>query len=374
MIRVMGDTAGVEVATFRRDKDPHDGRRPSRVDFTDVMEEDAVRRDFTINSIFFDPIDGRYFDYVGGLEDLNACLIRTIENPGQSFSNDKLRMLRAVRFAARLGFSIEYKTQRAIRLQAVTITELSAERIRSELDIVLMECAPRRAFELLSAVGLLGAVFPELENTKDFQCASGCHVKGNIWQHTLLLLEYSRNPTALLAWSALLLNLANLKTTELGNEIHVHNHIEVGAEAVKSILLRLRFSNQQIKRILSLVTKHTLLSNVTEMRTGQLKDFLSMNELDEQLELHRMDCLARHGDLQKHRFVSNMLLHISVSEATSQKLICGRDLIALGYCPGPIFREILEWVEAEQLECGFTTKDKLLNKLLGQFPLEDAFQ
>ena len=152
----------------------------------------------------------------------------------------------------------------------------------------------------------------------------------------MLLLEYSRNPTALLAWSALLLNLANLKTTELGNEIHVHNHIEVGAEAVKSILSRLRFSNQQIKRILSLVTNHTLLSNVTEMCTGQLKDFLSMNEVDEQLELHRMDCLARHGDLQKHRFVSNTLLHTSVSEATSQNLILTSLIIIIKLLLKPI--------------------------------------
>lgn len=368
VILIREGTVGVEVATFRRDGESHDGRRPSGVWFTDVAEQDAFRRDFTVNGIFFDPLEESYLDCVGGREDLRAGLIRAIGDPERRFADDKLRMLRAVRFAARLGFSIESKTQRAIKLYAAEITEISAERIRDELTAMLTEGAPRKAFALLDETELLGAVLPEVVRMRGVRQDPEYHPEGDVWEHTLLLLEHFCDPTVTLSWSALLHDVGKPDTVEFGDQIHFHGHAEAGVKIAKSILVRLRFSNQQIERILSLVANHMSFADATEMCAGGLERLLQMDGSDEHVELHRLDCMASHGELQNYDFVCKKLSEILEPELRPMRLVCGDDLIAAGYCPGPMFQEMLEWVEVEQLAYGVATKDELLMKLLERFP------
>ena len=360
---------GVEVATFRRDREYYDGRRPSGVDFTDIAKQDAIRRDFTINAIFFDPIEHRYFDYVSGRTDLQSGLIRAIGNPEQRFIDDKLRMLRAVRLAARLDFSIEVETQRAIERCATKITEISVQWIRDELSAMLTEREPRAAFELLDKVGLLSVVLPEVGKMKGVPQPPEHHPEGDVWQHTLLLLDHLRAPTATLAWGALLHDVGKPDTIAFGNRIRFNNHIEVSAKIAGSILTRLRFPNKQIKHILSLVANHMRFADVATMSKSRLKQFFQMEQFDEHLELYRLDCMASHGKLQNYDFIRGKLSEIPEPELRPMRLIDGDDLLAAGYCPGPVFREMLEWVEVEQSECGVLTKDGLLAKLLDRFPL-----
>ncbi|MBG99712.1 MAG: phosphohydrolase [Solibacterales bacterium] len=361
--------ARVEVATFRRDREYHDGRRPSGVDFTNIPQQDATRRDFTINAIFFDPIEHRYFDYVGGRADLQSGVIRSIGDPQKRFIDDKLRMLRAVRLAARLDFYIETETRRAIERCATRITEISAQRVRDELSAMLTERKPRAAFELLDEVRLLSAILPEVSKMRGVSQPAEYHPKRDVWQHTLLLLENLRTPTVTLAWGALLHDVGKPDTISFGNRIRFNNHVEVGVKIAESVLMRLHFSNKQTRRILLLVANHMRFSDVTAMRKSRLLKFLQMEHFDEHLELHRLDCMASHGKLQNYNFIRGKLSEIPGPKLRPIRLVNGDDLIAAGYCPGPSFREMLAWVEMEQSECEVLTKDGLLAKLRENFPL-----
>ncbi len=368
VILVRGVEAGVEVATFRREGEYHDGRRPADVRFTNSPEDDAGRRDFTINGLFFDPVEEVCLDYVGGRGDLEAKLIRAIGDPERRFGEDKLRLLRAVRFAARLGFSIENETRRAIERHAAEIVEISAERIRDELNAMLTEGAPHKAFALLDETGLLEAVLPEAAKMRGVPQAPEHHPEGDVWTHTLLLLDNLRDPSVTLAWGALLHDVGKPETIEFADRIRFHGHVEVGVKLAEEILTRLRFSNQQIERILALVANHMRFGHVTEMRTGRLKRFLQTDGFDEHMELHRLDCVASHGMLGNYEFVREKVAEIPESELRPPRLVRGDDLIAAGYRPGPVFREMLEWVETEQLEGRVTTKYDAMIKLGERFP------
>ena len=368
VILVRGVEAGVEVATFRREGEYHDGRRPADVRFTNSPEDDAGRRDFTINGLFFDPVEEVCFDYVGGREDLEAKLIRAIGDPERRFGEDKLRLLRAVRFAARLGFSIENETRRAIERHAAEIVEISAERIRDELNAMLTEGAPHQAFALLDETGLLEAVLPEAAKMRGVPQSPEHHPEGDVWTHTLLLLDNLRDPSVTLAWGALLHDVGKPDTIEFADRIRFHGHVEVGVKLAEEILTRLRFSNQQIERIIALVANHMRFGHVTEMRMGRLKRFLQTDGFDEHMELHRLDCVASHGKLGNYEFVREKVAEIPESELRPPRLVRGDDLIAAGYRPGPVFREMLEWVETEQLEGRVTTKHDALVKLGERFP------
>ena len=369
VILVRQAKAEVQVATFRREGGYHDARRPSDVRFTDSAEQDAGRRDFTMNGLFFDPVKERYFDYVGGFEDLNAGLIRAIGDPERRFDEDKLRLLRAVRFAARLGFSLETETRRAIERRAKEIAAVSAERIRDELNGMLTGDAPRKAFELLDETGLLDAVLPEAARMKGVPQPPEHHPEGDVWTHTLLLLDHLRdNPSVTLAWGAMLHDIGKPDTIEFADRIRFHGHVEVGVQLAKGILTRLRFPNRQIERILALVGNHMRFWHVMEMRSGRLKRFLQSDGFDEHIELHRLDCLASHGELRNYDFVRKKLVQMPESELRPPRLIGGNDLIAAGYNPGPTFRAMLEWVETEQLEGRVATKNEALAKLLDRFP------
>ena len=371
VILVLDGEASVEVATFRREGEYHDGRRPAHVHFTDSAQQDAARRDFTINGLFFDPVEESWFDYVGGREDLKAKLIRAIGDPDRRFGEDKLRMLRAVRFAARLGFAIEDETRRAIERHAAEIIEISAERIRDELNAMLTEGAPHKAFALLDETGLLDAVLPEAAKMRGVPQSPEHHPEGDVWTHTLLLLKNLREPSVTLAWGALLHDVGKPDTIEFADRIRFHGHVEVGVKLAEEILTRLRFSSRRIERILALVANHMRFGHVTEMRMGRLKRFLQTDGFDEHMELHRLDCTASHGKLGNYEFVRGKLAEIPEAELRPARLVRGDDLIAAGYNPGPVFAEMLEWVETEQLEGRVATKDDGLVKLREHFPPPD---
>ncbi len=372
---------GVEVATFRNDGLYTDGRHPEAVSYTRDPSEDVRRRDFTINGLLYDPLDvgagsharpagshprpGRTLDFVGGVADLRAGVIRAIGDPLRRFEEDKLRLLRAVRFAARFGYRIEESTFQAIRLavgERAGLSQVSRERLRDELTKILTEGRARRGFELLDETGLLEEVLPEVAAMKGVAQPPQFHPEGDVWIHTLLLLEGLDRPTATLAWGALLHDVGKPPTfrppEKKGERIRFDNHTVVGARMVEQIAERLRFSRRDTERIAALAEHHLRFKDVRQMRPATLKRFLRMEGFEELLELHRLDCLASHGDLSAYEFVREKMEELSVEEIRPPALLNGHDLIAMGYTPGPAFKEILRAVEDAQLEGRFGSKEE----------------
>ena len=350
VILVLGGQVKVEVATFRCDHDYLDGRRPESVSFTRSPEQDVQRRDFTINGMLFDPIEKRYLDYVGGRADLEAGLVRAVGKPQERFAEDKLRMLRAIRFAARLGFSIEEKTQRAIQQHATEIEDISAERIRDELNRILTEGGTRRGFELLDETGLLEVLLPEVAAMKGVPQPPQFHPEGDVWLHTLLMLEQIVNPSVPLAWGVLLHDVGKPPTLRFAERIRFDGHVEVGVRMAEQILQRLRFSHGDRDQVVALVANHMRFMNVMDMRGGTLKKFMRIENFQEHLELHRLDCQSSHGSLDNYEFVQQKLKETPAEDLRPPRLVTGDDLIAAGYRPGPVFKEILNQVEDAQLE------------------------
>jgi putative nucleotidyltransferase with HDIG domain len=258
---------------------------------------DARRRDFTINGLLQDPVSGKVLDYVGGKADLEAKLIRAIGNPEQRFEEDHLRMLRAIRFAARLGFSIEEGTFSAIQRAASRITRISPERIRDELIRILTEGAARRGFELLDSSGLLAQVAPEIKACQGVEQPPEYHPEGDVWTHIMLMLERMRAPAPALALGVLFHDVGKPPTFRIAERIRFDGHAEVGAVMAKDWLCRLRFSNEDVEQVTSLVANHMRFKDVRQMRLGTLKRFLRLPHFDQHLELHRLDCLSSNGRL-----------------------------------------------------------------------------
>ena len=360
VILVLGDEAKVEVATFRCDHDYLDGRRPESVSFTRSPRQDVERRDFTINGMLFDPIEKRYLDFVGGRADLEAGLVRAIGKPQERFAEDRLRMLRAIRFAARLGFTIEEETQRSIEEQAAEIEEISAERIRNELNCILTEGGARRGFELLDETGLLDVVLPEVAAMKGVPQPPRFHPEGDVWLHTLLMLEQMAGPSVPLAWGVLLHDVGKPPTLRFAERIRFDGHVEVGVRIAEQILDRLRFSHGERDQVAALVANHMRFMNVTDMRSSTLKRFMRIEKFQEHLELHRLDCQGSHGSLDNYEFVLRRLNETPTEDLRPARLLTGSDLIAAGYRPGPVFKEILSQVEDAQLEGAFQTKESAL--------------
>ena len=364
-----------EVATFRHDGAYSDGRRPDSVRFSTSPREDVLRRDFTINGMLLDPAiydrtgDAAQatLDFVGGREDLSGHIIRAIGSPLQRFTEDKLRMLRAVRFAARLGFVIEPATAAAIRQLAAQITVVSPERIRDELTLILTEGGARRGFELLDSLGLLPHILPEIAKLHGVQQPPEFHPEGDVWIHTLLLLEKlpaGVSPT--LAWGALLHDVgkpATFRAPDPANpndRIRFNGHVEVGVRISEEMLRRLHFSNEESQQILALVKNHMRFGDVVHMRESTLKRFLRLPHFDEHLALHRMDCLSSHGDLSLYDFAKTHYEAAPVESLQPPPLLTGRELIAAGYKPGPRFKKMLEATEDAQLEGLVTTSAEAL--------------
>lgn len=350
----------VEVATFRSEGSYSDGRRPDEVHFETDPALDARRRDFTVNALMEDPLSGEILDFVGGRKDLAARTIRAIGDPEQRFKEDYLRMLRAVRFAARLNFSIEPRTLDAIRAQAPCIGRISAERIREEIVRILTEGGARRGFELLDECGLLAEILPEVKAFQGVQQPPEFHPEGDVWSHLLLMLGQLQRPTPTLALGVLLHDVGKPATYSVTDRIRFNGHAEAGAELTEKLLQRLKFSCNEIEQVTSLVANHMRFKDVEQMRVSTLKRFLALPCFNEHLELHRLDCLASNGYTAAYRFVEQKLREFKEEELRPARLISGRDLIKAGYKPGPDFRRALEAVETAQLEGDIRTREEAL--------------
>ena len=360
-----------EIATFRSDNAYSDGRRPDSVRFSDSAEEDVIRRDFTINGMLLDPqtlretgnIPAAVLDFVGGRADLTARLIRAIGDPATRFAEDKLRMLRAVRFAARFDFDIESETEAAIRQHAPDVHQISCERIRDELTRMLTEGRARRAFELLDRTGLLREVLPEIDRMHGVQQPPEYHPEGDVFIHTLTLLDQLPAGVApTLAWGALLHDVGKPATFQRApDRIRFNGHVEVGVRIAEDILRRLRFSNDETAQIVSLVENHMRFGDVEKMKPSTLKRFFRLHDFPEHLALHRMDVLASHGDLSLYDFAKSRYEATPEDKVHPTPLITGRDLIEAGYHPGPHFKELLALAEDAQLEGRIHTREEALD-------------
>ena len=361
----------VEVATFRGDFGSSDGRHPDEVRFSQDPREDAARRDFTINGMMLDPLSGEVLDFVGGRKDLEAGIIRAIGHPERRFAEDKLRMLRAVRFAARFQYAIEAQTLAAIERSAHEMQVISRERVRDELTKMLVEDHARRAFLLLDESGLLREVLPEISAMKGVEQPPEFHPEGDVFLHTLLLLENLPRPCpTTLAWGALLHDVGKPATFRVApDRIRFDGHVDVGVKIAEEICCRLRFSNDDTAQILALVDNHMRFGHVSRMKESTLKKFLRLPGFDEHLALHRADSLASHGNLSTYHFIQQKLAETPPENIRPPALITGDDLIAAGYTPGPRFREILEAVEDAQLEGRLASGEAALQFVEREFPL-----
>ena len=365
-----GNAAAVEVATFRSDIGYSDGRHPDEVRFTKDPREDVQRRDFTINGMLLDPITNEVLDFVGGRADLKAGIVRAIGDPSRRFAEDKLRMLRAVRFAARFEYTIEPVTFAAIQEFAPQIHQVSQERVREELTKMLTEGRARRAFLLLDESGLLREVLPEISRMKGVEQPPQFHPEGDVFVHTLLLLDkLPAGSSKTLAWGALLHDVGKPATFRVApDRIRFDGHVDVGVKIAAGICRRLRFSNDETDQILALVDNHMRFAQVRQMNESTLKKFLRMPAFDEHLELHRMDVLSSNGFLDAYDYAQERLRSMPPEVMRPRPLLSGDDLIAAGYAPGPRFKEILGAIEDAQLEGRVATQEAAIEMVTRDFP------
>jgi poly(A) polymerase len=367
VILVVQNSTQVEVATFRSDVGYSDGRHPDRVEYSNSPEEDVRRRDFTINGLMLDPRTEQILDFVGGREDLKQGIVRAIGTPELRFREDRLRMVRAVRFAARFGYVIEPATFRAIVAAAPHITAVSAERVRDEITKLLTEGAADRAFELLDETGLLKACLPEIAGMKGVAQPPEFHPEGDVWVHTLIMLKnLPERARSTLAWAVLLHDVGKpptfMSAKETGDRIRFDGHAEIGARMAAAICRRLRFSVEDIEQIEALVANHLKFKDVFQMRPATLKRFVRLPRFEEEhLELHRLDCLASHGNMDAYEFVRRFLRETPPEEVRPPRLISGEDLKDMGFRPGPLFKEILQAVEEGQLEGRLLRKEEAVD-------------
>lgn len=363
VVVVVQDGETVEVATFRADDVYVDGRHPTAVRFSSP-QEDARRRDITINGMFLDPVSDTVIDYVGGQADLRQGIIRAIGDPAARISEDRLRMLRAVRFAARLGFEIEPATFAAIRAAAPSITDIAWERIGDEVVRILTDStagSARRGFELLDDSGLLAPVLPEVVALKGVAQSPDYHPEGDVWLHTLGLLGQLDRPSETLALGALLHDIAKPCTAQQTEKrITFYGHCEIGADMAIAICQRLRRSRETWERVAHLVHDHLRLVQAPQMRLSTLKRFLAHEWIDELLELARLDAMASNQDLTYYDFCRQRLRELGVDDIKPQPLIRGRDLLEIGFEPGPRLGEILSAVSDAQLDGTLTTQAQAL--------------
>ena len=361
----------VEVATFRSDIGYSDGRHPDEVRFSKTPQEDVVRRDFTINGMLLDPLRGDVLDSVGGRADLKAGIIRTIGHSQLRFAEDKLRMLRAVRFAARFEYQIEPATFAAMGELAEQIKVVSRERVRDELTYILTQGHARRAFVLLDESGLLQHVLPEISAMKGVEQPPEFHPEGNVFVHTLLLLHHLPSPCPLtLAWGALLHDVGKPPTFRVApDRIRFDNHVDVGVKMAEAICRRMRFSNDDTEQILALVDNHMRFADAMKMKQSTLKKFMRLPRFEEHMALHRADCMASHRKLWSYEFIREKQREIPPETMRPAALVTGDDLIAQGREPGPRFREILTAVEDAQLEGRLASREAALEFVQREFPL-----
>ena len=367
VILVLIDGVPYEVASFRHDGPYVDGRHPSHVRYGS-LEEDVRRRDFTINGMVYDPLDDRTIDLIGGQRDLDQCLIRAIGEAHARFEEDRLRLIRAVRFAASLKFDIEAATFAAIRKLAATITQISWERIGEELTRILTEGSARRGFELLDEGGLLQVLLPEVTALKGTAQSPDYHPEGDVFVHTMLLLSHLDGATETLAYGCLLHDIAKpVCMRQEANRITFYGHTEQGAAMAEDILKRLKRGRAVRERVAYLVRHHLRHVQAAQMRLSTLKRFLREDGINELLELARIDALSSNGDLRYHQFCKERLAELKDDEIRPAPLLRGADLIQLGFTPGPLFAQILRQVEDAQLGAELTSRDQALEWVKNHF-------
>lgn len=335
VVAVVGGT-NYEIATFRAESGYTDGRRPDQVRFTHARQ-DALRRDFTVNALFLDPVTGKVIDYTNGRKDLDRGLIRTVRDPLLTFEEDKLRVLRAIRFACQLGFRIDGPTYDGVTRYAHRLSQISRERIRDELLKILCGPAPARGLSLLSDSGVLEEVLPEVFDMHGVMQPPAFHPEGDVFQHTRLMFSLVRNLSPTLALAVLLHDVGKPGTFAFGDRIRFDGHAELGARMAEEICRRLKLSGVQIQQVVRLVKDHLRFMHVRQMRESTLRRFLRTEGFEEHLELHRLDCLASHGDLSNYDFCRKKLSELDREALAPPPLINGHDLIALGLEPGPLF-------------------------------------
>lgn len=372
VILIPRDGMKVEVATFRSDVGYSDGRHPDRVVYSKAAQEDVQRRDFTINGLLMRHDSGEVLDYVGGQADLEAKLIRAIGEPDRRFTEDKLRMMRAVRFAARFRFEIEAETFRAIPRHVAEIHQVSPERLREELTKMLTEGAARQAFELLDETWLLQQVLPEIGAMKGVEQPAQFHPEGDVWIHTRMMLEgLPKDASPTLAWGVLLHDVGKPPTfqsaAETGDRIRFNNHVQVGVRMAEAICKQLRFSNEDTEQILALVDNHMKFGAVEEMRASTLKKFVRLPHFEEHLALHRLDCLSSHRNLDSYDFVRRFLEVTPPEQVRPERLLSGDDLQDMGFRPSPLFSRILQALEDAQLEGQIRTREEAKEYVLGKY-------
>jgi tRNA nucleotidyltransferase/poly(A) polymerase len=362
VVLVVDDGREYQVATFRSDGAYLDGRHPQGVTFT-TAEGDARRRDFTINGLFYDPIGKRVLDFVGGEQDLKTRTVRAIGNPADRFAEDKLRLLRGIRFASTLGFEIEGATWDAICADAPAIREVSAERIRDELVKIFVGPGRVRGFDLLDASGLMARILPEISSLKGCEQPPDFHPEGDVFVHTRLMLSLLPERVSLpLTFAVLLHDLGKPATMQRDatGRIRFSGHESVGAQIAGEIMKRLRFSNEEIDATVEMVNNHMVFKDVQKMRVARLKRFMARPTFEDELELHRVDCLGSHGMLDNYEFLKRRREDFASEPLIPPPLLTGHDLIGLGWKPGPKFKLVLDAVQNRQLEGTLRTRDEAL--------------
>jgi poly(A) polymerase len=359
-----------EVATFREDGLYLDGRHPEQVAYADSPEVDCLRRDFTCNALYYDPIEDRILDHVGGQEDIRNRLLRAVGDPLARFREDRLRLLRAIRFAAQLDFTIETNTWDALREEASRIGIISPERIRDELLRILVQ--PRRevALRLLRDSGLLGLILPEVERMQGVEQPPEYHPEGDVFVHTLLVLSHLEHPSQSLALAALFHDVGKPPTFEIADRIRFNGHDKIGAEMFEAIARRLRLPNKLTERVSTLIAQHMRIGHIDQMRPAKRKRFLREPYFPELLELHRADCLGSHAELDLYDYCLEELRNTLEEKLKPEPFIDGKDLIAMGLRPGPLFGKILGEVEDLQLENRLENREQALHYVRDKWPPE----
>jgi len=360
-----------DVATFRSDEAYVDGRHPTAVTFS-TPQLDAKRRDFTINGMFFDPIRNEVIDYIHGREDLESGILRAIGDPAQRFREDRLRLLRAVRFAATFGFEVEPATWQAVRENAAEIHVVSAERIREELVRIFTSPTRVRGFDLLDASGLMAQILPEIDALKGCEQPPQFHPEGDVYVHTRRMLELLPAQASVpLVFSVLFHDIGKPATYSLDpaeGRIRFSGHDKVGAEMTVAVMERLRFSREEIDATAEAVANHMIFKDVQSMRVSRLKRFMARPYFADELELHRVDCASSHGMLDNYEFLLQKREEFASEPLIPPPLVNGRDVLALGWKPGPKIGEILEAVQTRQLEGTLTNREEALAWMKEEFP------
>ena len=363
VVIVIKDNQAFDVATFRNDGSYNDGRHPEDVTFS-TPEEDTARRDFTINGIFFDPISQKHIDFVNGRSDIEKKVVRAIGDPDLRFQEDHLRLLRAVRFAARFNYEIEEKTWKSIKLNASGISKISKERVRDELTKILLNENRVLGFDLLVDSGLMVHIIPEILQLRGCEQPPQFHPEGDVFVHTRLMLSLLKdNPSIELVLSVLLHDIGKPATysfDEAAGRIRFNGHDKLGAEMSNQILRDLKFSNSIIEDVVQMVANHMTFKDVQKMRQSKLKRFMSRSTFSDEKELHRVDCLGSWGGLDNYDFLNEKMIEFANEPIIPAPLLTGKDLIEFGWAPGPNLGETLNSVQDLQLEGTLNSKEEAL--------------